>query len=486
MRFLRGSYHATPWGMHVNDGIPEWPPSTWRLLRAMVHSWKTNFPEIPKGVVWPMLQKLAWEAPCYNLPDASVSRSRYDMPAYAKSTLVTETFVVVGKKPVNIVWRNVTLDTGEVAMMRNLLEKIRYFGRAESRCTMQVIEESRYNCAPLSDDEQGGTKIVRVLTPRADVSFVDLCEGSRQVPLDAISVTARALQDGNRSDPPGGRYVWYENPGNIFLQETSGDTRSSHLHNITLVRYAVVGTIRPPVTDALRIGDMARTACMSRYGRMMDRCVSYMFAGKDADGQPLADHMHASYLPTCEVHAGEIDHLTVMAPGGFDRHELDVLFGLKRLYGRGLPIVRLVFQGCGTRDDFDSVPILQKARKWVSITPMILTRHAKYRGTGNTKRLVDGPEEQVRRELAARYGNAYDPHDVIIDGNHTAMYKTDARPADFYRWRSHGSIGDKRPYKVRLEFEEEVRGPISLGYASHYGLGMFMPEADWGASRSVH
>ena len=27
LRFLAGRFHATPWGHHVNEGVPEWPPS---------------------------------------------------------------------------------------------------------------------------------------------------------------------------------------------------------------------------------------------------------------------------------------------------------------------------------------------------------------------------------------------------------------------------------------------------------------------------
>ena len=37
LTFPGGRYHATPWGRHVNEGVPEWPPSPWRLLRA---SWR--------------------------------------------------------------------------------------------------------------------------------------------------------------------------------------------------------------------------------------------------------------------------------------------------------------------------------------------------------------------------------------------------------------------------------------------------------------
>jgi CRISPR-associated protein Csb2 len=51
------------------------------------------------------------------------------------------------------------------------------------------------------------------------------------------------------------------------------------------------------------------------------------------------------------------------------------------------------------------------------------------------------------------------------------------RWTEFKRWRSSGS----RPavsegYGFRITFSEEVAGPIALGYASHFGLGLFIPE----------
>ena len=36
LTFPGGRYHATPWDAHVNEGVTEWPPSPWRVLRALV------------------------------------------------------------------------------------------------------------------------------------------------------------------------------------------------------------------------------------------------------------------------------------------------------------------------------------------------------------------------------------------------------------------------------------------------------------------
>ena len=46
IRFVAGGYHARPWGVFGRDGIPEWPPSPYRLLRALIAAWKYNLPDI--------------------------------------------------------------------------------------------------------------------------------------------------------------------------------------------------------------------------------------------------------------------------------------------------------------------------------------------------------------------------------------------------------------------------------------------------------
>src|SRR4051812_9511251 len=36
VRFLTGRAHLHPWQTHHSEGRVEWPPSSWRLLRALV------------------------------------------------------------------------------------------------------------------------------------------------------------------------------------------------------------------------------------------------------------------------------------------------------------------------------------------------------------------------------------------------------------------------------------------------------------------
>lgn len=476
-------YHATPWGKHVNEGVPEWPPSIWRLLRAIISAWKTTKPELTEQKVWPILQKLISELPDYHLPDASVSHTRHYVPVEDSNTLIMNTFVVVGKKPIEIIWKNVTLNREETETLDTILKNLHYFGRAESWCTVGTSTNSgNCNCSPLKENHtQKDSDLVSVLVPKKDVKFVDITEPatkSTKDRFDSISVTTEQLQDSNYVDPPGGRWAQYTRPQNCFVGKISHDTKTAHTDNITLVRYAVVGTVRPSIVDTLRIGDMTRSACMSKYGKIKNGDVSAIFSGKDGDGNPLSGHMHAFYLPTYEAQSQEIDHLTIIASKQFDKDELDALFSLKRLYGRNVVDVHLVFQGCGTLDNFSEIPILQKSYRWVSATPVVLSRHIKYRRKGSAMHQIDGPEEQIRNEIEKRYGTPYALKNVTMDQDHANLHNTGHRPSDFFRWRRHGSVGDGKSYNVQLEFKEPVRGPITLGYSSHFGLGMFVPEEE--------
>ena len=477
--FLNGAYHATPWGKHVNDGVPEWPPSVWRLLRAMISSWKTVHSELSDDVVWPILQKLIDELPSFELPDASVSHTRYYVPMDDEKMLIMSTFVIVGDRPTYIIWNDIDLNQSQRSILKQIVETIHYFGRAESRCSISIDSNSHNpNCTHIDNyDLRADVDIARVLVPNKKSTFVDLCILGKDLDksFNAVTVTASQLQNRNYIDPPGARWVYYRRPTNCFEEKRTGSTKTSQLPRIELIRYVIGGSIKPSIKDTMRVGDLMRSACMAIYGRNNDMNTSYTFSGKDDHGRPLTEHMHAFYLPTYEAQKKVLDHITVVARGGFDKKELDVLLSVQKLYRHRIIDTQLIFQGCGLLDNFRDVPILKESRAWISSTPLILTRHTKYRGKGGDKHIVDGPEEQIRAEIRNRYGSLSILRDIKMEDSHTNIFGTSIKPRDFFRWRRHGSVGDGRTYKVRLEFERPVQGPITLGYGSHFGLGMFVP-----------
>src|ERR1700752_3427115 len=46
VQLTAGRYHAHPWGVsQYGIGEPEWPPSPWRLVRALAAAWFNAYPQ---------------------------------------------------------------------------------------------------------------------------------------------------------------------------------------------------------------------------------------------------------------------------------------------------------------------------------------------------------------------------------------------------------------------------------------------------------
>ncbi len=75
-RFPTGRFHSTPWGRNVNEGVPEWPPSPYRIVRALFDTWRRKRPQWPSERVHAIFEALACEPPSFELPPAAASHTR--------------------------------------------------------------------------------------------------------------------------------------------------------------------------------------------------------------------------------------------------------------------------------------------------------------------------------------------------------------------------------------------------------------------------
>src|SRR5437764_3077025 len=135
LRFPAGRYHATPWGRHVNEGVPEWPPSPWRLLRALVATWRRKCPDLSEVAVRRLLEQLV-HPPRFHLPPARVAHTRHYMPWEKKGpadrTLVFDTFVAIGRRDAVLVhWPDATLSPDDHHTLAQLIGNLTTLGRAE-------------------------------------------------------------------------------------------------------------------------------------------------------------------------------------------------------------------------------------------------------------------------------------------------------------------------------------------------------------------
>mgnify|MGYP000047148539 CR=1 FL=1 len=488
-RFLAGRYHATPWGRHVNEGVPEWPPSPWRVLRALVASWMRTRPDIDEEQVAAILEKLA-SPPLLWLPPASVGHTRHYMPWFKKGpgdrTLVFDTFVAVPRQQeVRMIWPEGSLEPENRRILADLLRGVTYLGRAESWCRVRLDDQPpEANCRPLESGEgaSSGEETVRVVVP-LPIAAEELLAG-------LLMETADLRSRLRRLDPPCSQWVNYVRPRGC-LQVTGVQRRTVRVSRdpVVAVRYALDRRPLPLLQEALMVGEQVRMAAMGRYGRMTKGQVSPILAGKE-DGKPLKGHRHAFYLPVDEDGDGRLDHLLIYALGGLGEREQEALGSLESIpwgdresqEARRLKVLLLGF--LRPRDLMDNPQIFGPAREWVSRTPYVLTRYPKIYRDGRPKlnefgEQLDGPEDQVRREWEQRRrDHPFLPPLVGVRFVERLRLK-DGRTIRWLSFRTRRRKGKGKVsgfvYGLTLEFEEPVVGPLALGYGCHFGLGQFGP-----------
>jgi CRISPR-associated protein Csb2 len=125
---------------------------------------------------------------------------------------------------------------------------------------------------------------------------------------------------------------------------------------------------------------------------------------------------------------------------------------------------QLVLEGIGDRDWFRSA-LLASATEWVSATPYLHPWHRKPRFD---------VRDQIRRECGERGLPDVADLEPVAE---IRVGERVRRPIHFHRFRSKRGLTqpDRHGSFWRLRFAEPVRGPLALGFACHFGLGLFEP-----------
>lgn len=531
IRFLAGRFHATQWGRHVNEGVPEWPPSPWRILRCLIATWKTKCPDLDETLAESILRKLA-AAPDFVLPPATVSHTRHYMPwdknYPGHTTLVFDTFVALpSTAKVLVSWPEAMLTAEERSALFDWLKGVGYLGRAESWCEMRLVDETDapagYNCRPFIDlNPEKHTEIVRVHCPDPDTAFLSTHtpkftsssgKGKSKVTIETPQydpdwhICGETLWHHAEkwAEAPGSKWIRYTRQTDCFKLASSPRKRNKPKPRPPQVaRLALDSTVLPLTTETLSVAESARIALMSRYGWITKqgdiKGKSEIFSGKDAAGNRLSHHGHCRYLPTDEDGDGRLDHLTLIAEDGFGDDELAAIHSLRKIKsrkreesGHDLGVLLL---GTGTLDGSQptsSGPAATSAT-WISATPYLSHRHPKTHG-----RKKDKPEEltshtafteaRIREDLARLLDRRGDLKGLQLDqikiellADENGVYRIGTRrqrPIEFQRFRQkHGDDGGKRRCGAfTITFPRKVPGPICLGHSCYYGMGLFLPSA---------
>jgi CRISPR-associated protein Csb2 len=496
-RFPAGRYHATPWGRHANEADVAWPPEPARILRALIATWwrKADHARFPKALLDGLVDALAAEPPVFYLPDATQAHLRAYMPAPVDKKLIYDGFLRLGDEAEMVVaWPNAVLTTEQREFAVHLLERIGYLGRAESWVAARIADDwdGAFNASPRTAasgaDEHVPVDLALPVPPQTWASTrAGLLERSRGMTKgrravleatlpgrlsDALAVDTGQWQKAGWSSPPPLARIVYDRPSVGPLPRGPKPKVSvprAQAGRREVARFVLAGRPLPRIEETLKIGEIARAALMAGGGDPPRE-----FSGRDSDGPQRNDagHAHAFFLPEDADGDGLIDHLIVYCRLGFSvegRRRLDRLTRLWLAHGRadeegnrGRKEWRVALEDIAAPEKLAATSsLLKSSRKWKSITPYLMPWHAKRNF---------GVVEQIARETERRgiFPTLVDV--AVLDQNTLSK-----RPIRFHRIRSRRGLvqPDTLGSFVSLTFAQPVTGPLSLGFACHYGLGLF-------------
>ena len=401
-RFLAGRYHATPYGHHVNEGLIEWPPSPWRLLRALISVGYTSgewngegMPEVSRRLI----EKLSAQLPHYYIPTAVGAHSRHYMPIgglnsekIEKTTLVFDTWARVEDHELIVNWNNVRLNEDELSNLGTLVGCLNYLGRAESWVEGRVVgaseeSESRSNCFP----EQHGEVLVRgweqisLLAPTKASDFaawrneslnrvlagLPIPEGKRSpkvllnkrdkatkpYPADLIDCLQKDttwLRSHGWSQPPGSRRVLYWRPSSAIsvgvprVRRATRPERRVQSMLLSMTNASRNDHALPPVTRTLPQAELLHRALVG-IATSRNEEVPTELTGRDNTGKRLGGpHRHAHVNPLDLDDDGHLDHILIWASMGLGTTAQAAIRSLRKTPTKGsAELLRLALAATG-------------------------------------------------------------------------------------------------------------------------------------------
>jgi CRISPR-associated protein Csb2 len=488
VKYINGRVHGTPWGTSHNEGVVEFPPSPWRILRSLVSTWFERSQEVPESTVRSLIDALSLVFPSYTVPKFSQAHKRHFFPDIShlegffevnakgeyKQTPTSKTFdafATVNQSDALYVTWPIELSALERAALARLADQLPYLGRAESLVQARLLpageevpENSESRTITTLQNNQLNTGPIRLLSPSAETDW------------DSLILVPWKLRNQGFVRPPGTKQVNYFADGP--LEWKPGGVSSAVKLTVNVIEWSIQGQGKIPLTSALLYCELFRQEvlgiCKTRKVQL-----DWRITGKEEGQRSQRHHEHIYFFPVCKN--GFLSGIQAWLPGGQNNASIDdavvkSFSSLSELADRSL-------QGRQRSDlpDFRKVNVFlqrnsagrtknasfARSAVWETLTPYAPPRHLR-----SDNRFERSLYASVRKDLAEL------GHPEPIDIELQKVSAQGFHALDFRRHRAtkNEKLRDGRPaFHLRLRFAEEVSGPISIGTHSHFGLGHFVP-----------
>jgi CRISPR-associated protein Csb2 len=451
------------------------------------------------------------------MPLAKLKNGRED------TTLVFDTWAQVDEGELTVTW-DVELALTESELLALLAERLGYLGRSESWVTARLVASGEAipesNCfhEDLQPNPGPGWEQIPLIAAESQSDFCQWREAAvaRAVAMSAAAKGKKTVKQPNATDrakaeqaypadliaclqvetnwlrkhgwslPPGSRRVFYWRRADALEAGAPRPRPRAVIAPTVEFMLLAVSTVTnnnhalPSVTRTLPQAELLHRALVSFAEK--NGVHTRALTGCDEGGMPLrGPHDHAHVLPLDLDEDGHIEHVLIWAPMGLSAHDQAAVRAVRQTFVKGgVEPLRLALSGSGVLSDLSRTTGIHGGRlrsilgtnasstAWRSVTPFVPPRFVKKRGS-NT---IAG---QVMAELESR--GLPVPAEVTLIDPHT---DDDARrQRHFVRSRRRGPPPPADcGFTLELRFASAIRGPLCLGYGSHYGLGLFVSARD--------
>jgi len=534
LTFPWGRYYAHPWGINPTRlREPEWPPSPWRLLRAIASAWfKVYSGQIPSPDCISLIESLGNELPDIGICKVTFGCTVHWQPNYGAASKENRAMVVYKNTrhenhfaalngSVFFRWNNLEFSEQQKLLLTKLLANISYFGRSESLCHAKLID------AELGREigwcrSTGGRKISStcrdVFCPKSgDFKFDDLwskrddpCRNDKSIAhthlvnkLLSKDMKADGSEWRSYQMPDGWPQKWVVRTPRI-ARETSKKTvligpKVAHYLCFSLqCRVPILPKFIVPLSEQFR--DAANYHLCKIYG---DGTPSFALFGhaEDRPADVVGDHQHAFYMPMAKQGDSNdfLSDLHIWCPYGFTQAEVEILLKIQRLnWGSGKYPVRLVLTALSKEAPADAPFATSKtppARVWYSSSPFVPPRYFFRRERGKViLKEKDRPEYQLAeclkavgvttpgiiRRIAREISVLGTSWDIVRTPEGDDPILSNTTNISVHCNGKNQSCSHKKERRIgiffEIEFDEPVVLPVpALGHSCHFGLGLFVP-----------
>lgn len=486
-----GRYHAHAWGVsQYGIGEPEWPPSPWRLLRALAAAWfnfqqSSDDPQIRDALLESLGRS---DRPTLVLPRAAFRELRFFQPVVKDGVINhrsdhRDLFAVIQDARFWFVF-DADLSDKQGNLLDRLLGRIRYFGRSESRAILRRVDgipestEKRrlFEVKPLETDGSSSSPlplIRQVLCPgvspgNGSIGFQASDLWSLDRSQNVVSVLPKHLTDAcldkYRPLPNGSEWVDYALSADALVHELPRRRRPRPIRRevqVRDIRFRLSRRTPIPIEYTVRVARAFRNEAVRVFNRLGDRRHSIALTGCLENGSPQPGHDHLYYLPQPSTRTDLLEHLLVHVPiGHLSPEELNALLSVERIRLRpddAYPITIIA------EAVLNSVAIeTSTSTRWRSLTPLVIPEHLQR----------DASLTDCVAQILAKSGIS---QDFVISGQPRRMIVSVHR----YVLANHGRRRVTFSHRWGDEFQLEFDNPVALsepafGKDAHFGLGQFM------------